>query len=190
MKKLSLALVCTLIAAIAPAAEIPPAETQIAAAIQAAPQDRRDGAGVLGYDSSGKLVTLKEAQNDLICLADNPTDDRWSVACYHESLEPFMARGRELIGQGITGPERRDLRFKEIDDKKLDMPREPRTLYVLSGSGYEGGEVEEAYLRWVIYLPYATAESTGLSEKPGPNAPWLMDAGTAGAHIMITPPRN
>ena len=81
-------------------------------------------------------------------------------------------------------------RFKEIDENKLDMPREPRTLYVLSGSGYEGGDVQEAYLRWVIYLPYATAESTGLTEKPGPNAPRLMDAGPAGAHIMITPPRN
>ncbi len=190
MNKLSISLLCGLLASSVGAAEIPPAETQITAAVQAAPEDRREGAGVLGYDPDGKLVTLREAQNDLICLADDPSDDRWSVACYHESLEPFMARGRELAAQGITGPERRDLRFKEIDDGTLDMPKEPRTLYVLSGSGYEDGEVKEAYLRWVIYLPYATADTTGLSEKPGPNAPWLMDAGTPGAHIMITPPRN
>ena len=49
--------------------------------------------------------------------------------------------------------------------------------------------VKDAYLRWVIYTPYATPESTGLSTKPAENAPWLMDQGTAGAHVMITPPR-
>ena len=50
-------------------------------------------------------------------------------------------------------------------------------------------KVGDAYLRWVIYTPYATPESTGLSTKMTENAPWLMDEGTAGAHIMITPPR-
>ena len=69
------------------------------------------------------------------------------------------------------------------------MPREPRTLYVLTGSGFDlsSGKVTDAYLRWVIYLPFATPESTGLSTKPGENAPWLMYPGTAGAHIMINP---
>jgi hypothetical protein len=42
----------------------------------------------------------------------------------------------------------------------------------------------------VIYLPFATAESTGLSLKASPGAPWLMYPGTAGAHIMINPPRQ
>ncbi len=72
------------------------------------------------------------------------------------------------------------------------MPREPRTLYVLSGSEYDSatGKVAGAYLRWVIYTPFATPESTGLSTKAAPGAPWLMFPGTAGAHIMINPPRN
>ena len=52
------------------------------------------------------------------------------------------------------------------------------------------GVVTEPYLRYVIYLPFATAESTGLSKGKGsPGAPWLMGAGTAGAHIMINPPK-
>ena len=38
---------------------------------------------------------------------------------------------------------------------------------------------------------YATTESTGLAVQPGgPGSPWLMDPGTAGAHIMIHPPRS
>jgi hypothetical protein len=180
------------LATAAGAAEVPPAAEQIAAALHAAPEDRRAGAGVLGFDSDGKLVTLRQAENDMLCLADSPGDDRFSVACYHESLDPYMARGRELSAQGVEGKERNDLRWQEIADGKLDMPREPRTLYVLSGSGYDatGDVVNEAYLRWVIYMPFATTESTGLSAKPAEGAPWLMFPGTAGAHVMINPPRN
>jgi len=72
------------------------------------------------------------------------------------------------------------------------MPRQPRTLYVLHGSGFdpESGQVTDPYLRWVIYTPFATAESTGLSTEPTEGAPWLMFPGTAGAHIMISPPRE
>jgi hypothetical protein len=169
----------------------PPAAEQIAAAVQAAPAERRDAAAVLGYDESGKLVTLRPGTNDLICLYDDPSADGWSVACYHKDLEPFMARGRELAAEGLSGKERADKRLKEVDDGKLAMPKEPRTLYVLHGSGYDAATstVKDAYLRWVIYTPYATPESTGLSTKMAENAPWLMDEGTAGAHIMITPPR-
>jgi hypothetical protein len=169
------------------------AEDQIASAILAAPEERRAGAAVLGYDPQGKLVTLRKGSNELICLADKPADNRFSVACYHKDLEPFMARGRELEAQGITGNERNEkYRWKEIKEGKLPMPREPRMLYVLSGKGYDAasGQVINGSLRWVIYYPFATAESTGLSTKSKRGEPWLMDAGTAGAHIMITPPSN
>jgi hypothetical protein len=173
------------------AAASPPAAEQIAAATLAAPAERRDGAAVLGYDEGGKVVTLRQGANDLICLYDDPSDDRWSVACYHQDLEPFMARGRELAAAGVKGPARNETRFKEVEEGKLALPKEPRTLYVLHGSGFDtaSGQVKDAYLRWVLYVPFATAESTGLSTTPAENAPWLMDPGTAGAHIMITPPR-
>jgi len=185
----ALALGC--LAAASPAAEPGDAEAQLAAAIQAAPEDRRDGARVLGWTADGKVVELRAGSNDLVCLAARPGDAQWSVACYHESLEPFMARGRELTAQGIEGQERIDIREREIAEGKLPMPREPRTLYVLHGSGYDAasGEVTDTYLRWVIYTPYATPESTGLTTRPVPGAPWLMFPGTAGAHIMINPPR-
>jgi hypothetical protein len=177
---------------LAPAADVPPAAVQIASAILAAPEERRGDAAVLGYDAEGALVTLREGSNDLICLADNPRKDSFSVACYHRELEPYMARGRELLAQGVTGKKRNDIRWKEIEEGKLAMPREPRTLYVLNGSGFDAGsgKVGDPYLRWVIYVPFATPESTGLSTKPTASAPWLMFAGTAGAHIMINPPRN
>jgi hypothetical protein len=188
-----LSLIWLLMPAVVSAQTTASAEEQIASAILAAPEERREGATVLGYDAQGKLATLRKGSNDLICLADNPADNRFSVACYHKDLEPFMARGRELESQGITGNERNEkYRWKEIKEGKLPMPREPRMLYVLSGKGYDAasGKVINGSLRWVIYCPFATAESTGLSTKSKRGEPWLMDAGTAGAHIMITPPGN
>jgi len=172
------------------ALEAPPPADQIAASVLAAPKERREAATVLGYNAKGEVVTLRKGTNDLICLADDPSQKPFSVACYHKDLEPFMARGRELAVQ-FKGKERHEERWKEVDDGKVPMPREARMLYVLTGTGYDAakGEVIEPYLRWVVYTPYATPESTGLSTTPGP-APWLMYPGKAGAHIMISPPKK
>lgn len=163
----------------------------MAAAVLAAPEDQRAEAAVLGYDSSGELVTLRAGGGGLVCLADDPSDDAFSVACYHESLEPYMARGRELTAQGTTdGTERNEIRWREAEAGTLAMPEAPATLYVLTGSGYdpESGTVTDAYLRYVLYTPWATLEATGLPPRPmGPGSPWLMYPGTPGAHIMISP---
>ncbi|MCI0388637.1 MAG: hypothetical protein MOB07_07700 [Acidobacteria bacterium] len=188
-----LSLICFLMPAAAAAQTIAPAEEQIASAVLAAPEERRAGATVLGYDAQGKVVTLRKGSNDLICLADKPTDNRFSVACYHKDLEPYMARGRELEAQGISGNDRNEkYRWKEIKEGKLVMPKEPRILYVLSGKGFDAasGTVTNSSLRWVLYYPFATAETTGLSTKAKKGEPWLMDAGTPGAHIMLNPPGN
>jgi hypothetical protein len=174
------------------AADVPPPAAQIAAAVQAAPEELREGATVLGFNAEGKLVKLREGNNELVCLANDPARTSFSVACYHKELEPYMARGRELLAQNVTGKARDDVRWKEVAEGKLALPREPRTLYVLTGTGFDtaAGKVTDPYLRWVIYVPYATAASTGLSTKPAAGAPWLMAAGTAGAHIMINPPKK
>jgi hypothetical protein len=191
MKTQALLFLLMLISAVAAAQTPVPAADQIASAILAAPEEMREGAAVLGYGADGKLTELRKGSNELICLADDPKDGRFSTACYHKDLEPFMARGRELAAQGIAGGARNEnYRWKEIKEGKLKMPKEPRMLYVLSGKGYDAasGKVTEGSVRWVIYVPFATAQSTGLSTKSKRGEPWLMDAGTPGAHIMITPP--
>ena len=175
---------------------LPPAAEQIAAALLAAPEDRRPGAEVLGYvasDGRVEVQVLRKGTNDLVCLADKPGDENWSVACYHNSLEPFMRRGRELEAAGVTGDERMKRRWAEADAGTLAMPKTPATLYVLSGKSFDAasGKAIEPYLRYVVYTPYATQATTGLPlSPPGPGGPWLMFPGTAGAHIMITPPKE
>ena len=166
-------------------------DDQITSSTLPAPADRRAGATVLGYDTTGTLTTLRTGSNEFVCLADNPNDNAFSVACYHEDLEPFMARGRELLTQGVTGMTRIQTREREVASGALTMPREPRTLYVIEGSGFNpnAGVITDAYTRWVVYTPFATPESSGLSTEPLEGGPWLMMPGMAGAHIMITPPR-
>jgi len=181
-----------ILVAIAAAAEVPPPQVQIAGAVLAAPAELREGAAVLGYDAKGAMVKIREGKNEMVCLATDPAKTAFNVACYHKDLEPFMARGRELLEQKVTGAKRNEIRFKEVEEGKVPMSKEPRTLYVLTGTSYDSatGKVQDSYLRWVIYVPFATPQSTGLSTKASDGAPWLMSPGTAGAHIMINPPKK
>jgi hypothetical protein len=98
-----------------PGTLLPPAQ-QVAAAVAAAPAELRDGAAVLGYREKGKLVTLREGKNDMVCLADDPSIEQFHVACYHKALEPFMARGRSLRAEGVKGEQVDTVRFKEFVD--------------------------------------------------------------------------
>ena len=191
MTRMTGVMVCLLLPVAAGAQQLP-RDAQIAQALLAAPADRRDGAMVVGFEG-GKATTLRPGTNDLVCVADNPAAEGITVSCYHKDLEPFMARGRELTAQGVTEDRVRDqTRWDEVKAGTLTMPKEPTTLYVTTGKSFDPatGTLEGAYTRWVLYVPFATAAMTGLPTKPaGPGAPWLMDPGTAGAHIMISPPR-
>ena len=168
-----------------------PADAQIRLAVQAAPKELRDGAQVQGYDASGKFVTLREGSDGLVCMAPDPSAQSLEVSCHSASLEAFFARGRELVAQGVTGQARIMARWKEYEAGQLAIPT-GTVNYILTGSGFDAasGAIADPYLRWTIYMPGATVESTGLSDQPSAGGPWLMMPGTAGAHIMITPPRS
>jgi hypothetical protein len=173
--------------------QIPSAEIQINVAVLAAPEDKRSGAMVYGYDAKGEFVVLRMGTNELVCLADNPKQEGLSVSCYHRDLEPFMARGRELKAAGKTFQEIFDIREAEAKSGKLVMPKQASNLQVYSApaDAYNPvtGEVTKGKFRYVVYIPWATSESTGLPTKPEmAGMPWIMDPGTHRAHIMIDPP--
>jgi hypothetical protein len=177
------------------AQSIPSKEVQIKTALMAAPEDKREGASVYGFDEKGEFTLLKKGTNELICLADDPNSPGFNASCYHNTLDPFMERGRQLKKEGKTAKEIFDIREEEAKSGKLIMPKDGVTLFVLSADAAdynpETGEVKDPYLRYVVYIPWATEASTGLPLKPsGPAMPWIMDPGTHRAHIMINPPRN
>lgn len=167
-------------------------DQQIASAILAAPIEGRNEAAVYGYSESGDFMLLREGFNDFICIADNPKKDGFQVVCYHKSLEPMMARGRELAAEGKTRQEKEEIRNEEALNGKMKLPENPATLHIYYGDDAYFNEdtntVENAKYRYVVYIPYATQESTGLPLSPNESShPWLMFPGRYNAHIMVTP---
>lgn len=166
-------------------------EALIATALMAAPKESRSGCKVIGYNMAGEFVTLREGDNEFIVLVDNPNQDGFNAACYHKDLEPFMARGRALRAEGKTGQEIFAIREAEMKSGQIKITT-GSTLHIYYGAKTmydpETSKVEGAQLRYVVYMPWATSESTGLPEAPiAPNHPWIMEPGTHRAHIMISP---
>ena len=167
------------------------AEQQITVAVLPLPSDLRAGATVLGYGADGTLTPLRKGTGDMTCLAPNKGAPRFHVACYHNSLEPFMARGRALRTSGVTGDAVDSARFREIKAGQLAVPKGPASLYSLTGDwttlDASALTANGARRLFVVYIPFATAQTTGLSDKPARGTPWIMGAGTPKAHIMFVP---
>ncbi len=167
-------------------------EALLATALLAAPEESRANCTVIGFNMAGEFVTFREGTNEFICLADDPRKEKFNAACYHKSLEPFMARGRELRAEGKSAKEIFDIREEDVKSGKLSMGEPGATLHIYFGpeTKYDPAtsKVAEAQYRYVVYMPFATAASTGLPETPiAPNHPWIMNPGTHRAHIMISP---
>ncbi|MCU0620413.1 MAG: hypothetical protein MUC69_02785 [Gemmatimonadales bacterium] len=185
-----------LMALVVPAGAAPlraqaPAAAQLAGAVASAPDSLRAGATVIGWTTTGGTAVLRKGGNHLVCVADEPGDARFATACYHESLEPFMARGRELKALRKTRAEIDSIRLADIAARRYPFPAQPTMLYNVAGSADSVGTdgVPRDAQRWyVLYTPYATPETTGLSLMPdGTGRPWLMYPGKPWAHAMITP---
>ena len=189
-------LVCSVAAANAQSAPTPAArikltpEQQIAVAVTPAPKEFRDSATVLGYGTDGVLRELRAGRGAMVCLAPDPARERIQAACYHRSLEPFMARGRALRAQGIKGDQVDSVRFAEVRSGQLAFPTAPALLYSITGdsTSYDAatGTIKGRPL-FVVYVKDATAATTGLPAQPGQGTPWIMHPGTIKAHIMFAP---
>lgn len=172
----------------------PPPAFQIAAAVSPLPEKLRDGARVLGYDASGKLVALRRGTNDMVCIADDPSGTMFHVACYHRSLEGFMARGRELHALKKSREAIDSIRLRDVKAGKYTMPSRPAGLYQYfaprDSVNMTTGVIDGAQYLYVVYTPYATYNSTGISEAPVEGGPWVMFPGKPWAHLMIQPQKT
>lgn len=169
--------------------EVAPPARQIALAVLPAPAGFRDASTVMGYRPDGQLVRLRLGDNGIICLADDPKEPRFHVSCYHDSLEPFMARGREI--RRVHGNKRElsdSLRLADIRAGRIKMPANA-VLYQIFAAD-DSVDVATASIKSpsyldVVYMPGATTKSTGLTTDAMRGTPWLMYPGKPWAHIMI-----
>ena len=188
---LSFAPACLVAQAAKTSAAAPPVAQQVAAAVLALPKEFRADARVLGYASGAtQLTMIREGKGPFTCLANNPAAKEFHVACYHESLEPFMARGRALRASGVKDDQVDSTRFAEVRAGKITMPKQA-TLYQLFGPAGSfnaaTGTAKKAKPLIVVYMPGATVASSGLSAQPADGLPWIMFPGTPKAHIMLEP---
>ena len=161
-------------------------DVQIAAAVTPLPAGERAGATVYGYPAGpGLAEVIREGTNQFVCLADRPGDLRFQVSCYHRSLDPFMQRGRELRAQGITGQDVWDQRGQEVETGSLVLP-ERALLYTLRSGQIDSqsGLPDSVTVLRVLYVPYATVESTGWPAASD-DGPYLMNPGMHRAHLMM-----
>ncbi len=176
------------------AGQVKSVDRQIAEAVTALSEGERAEATVYGYRAGSKLATIiRRGSNNFVCLADVPGDERFQVSCYHKGLDPFMALGRELRAEGMEQTDVMQHRIDAIQAGKLVIP--PNSiLYSHFGVGDIDsitGVPDSVATLSVLYVPGATATSTGLPERPGGTGePWLMQSGMHRAHIMIGGPRK
>ena len=170
---------------LSPAAQTPPADAQIAEAVEILPPDLRAGATVITYDTvTGARQVLREGTNFMVCQPRDPTDG--FARCYNKALAP-----------------RRDLEAKLRAEKKTDeevsaavaaavkagtLPPSPPGM--MSYRGYD--KRDRIQNLWVMSLPNRTPESVGVSTTSqrdaaleGKGLPWMMLPGSPGSHIMI-----
>lgn len=173
----------------AQSAVVPSTEAQVAAAVLALPEEFRATATVLSIAQYPTTV-LRQGTGAMICLADDPREPRFHVACYHKDLEPFMARGRGLRARGVAADSVNVIRNAEVESGKIPMPKQGALWQLFAAPDsmdWATNTPRGGRSLYVIYMPGATIESTGVPASAPAGVPWLMFPGTPRAHIMFVP---
>lgn len=178
------------IVATSAAAQVPTDDAQVAAATLPLPDGMRTDAMVIGWNESGERTDLREGTNGMICIADEPGDERFRVVCYPESLHPLLSRSRELREEGFEETERDRRLDEEVKAGRIDLPDQAAVLHMLDGPADSfdpaTGQVGDGSNRLqIIFTPYKTAETMGLPSERQGDMPWVMNSGELFSHIMI-----
>lgn len=144
----------------------------------ALPEHMRESATVAYFDE-GKRVVLREGSNGITCQPDDPDTPGFAVWCYPQSHAAYTQRWYELAAEGRERAEVDEMITAEIEANKLEWPA------VAVNYNLRGPNLDTAVPLTVVYVPFSTGESIGVTEERQFNRPWLMLAGTAFAHIMI-----
>jgi len=148
------------------------------------PEDLRAAAAVYKYDpKTGERIVLRKGTNMVECMPRGADGFTW---CYNTVTAPRRDFSAKLRAQGKTDKEITDAVAAATGDGTL----KPTPFGTMSYRLY--GKKDRIQLLWVLSVPDATPETIGVSDGSqrdeaigGDGRPWLMLAGTPGAHIMI-----
>ena len=160
------------------------ASDEITQATLPLPDDLRKEASVYKYDTkTGERIWLRKGTNFAECT---PRGDDGFTWCYNRATAPRRDFSAKLRAQGKADKEIQDAVAAATKDGTL----KPSPFGTMSYRLY--GKKDRIQLLWVLSVPGATPDTIGVSEGSqrdeaigGDGRPWLMLAGTPGAHIMI-----
>jgi hypothetical protein len=160
------------------------AADEIAQATLPLPEDLRAGAAVYKYDAeTGERIVLRKGSNFAECTPRGADGFTW---CYNVVTAPRRDLTARLRAQGKSDKEIQEA----VEAATKAGTIKPTPFGTMSYRLY--GKKDRIQLLWVLSVPGATPESIGVSDASqrdeaigGDGRPWLMLAGTPGAHIMI-----
>ena len=160
------------------------APDEVSQAVLPLPEDLRAGATVYKHDpKTGDRIVLRKGTNFAECTPRGADGFTW---CYNQVTGPRRDFSAKLRAQGRTDAEVTAAVAAAAKAGTLA----PTPFGTMSYRLY--GKTDRIQLLWVLSVPGATADSIGVSDTDhredainGRGVPWLMLAGTPGAHIMI-----
>jgi len=179
------------------AAQEPPLEALMDAAVRPLPMDLQADAGVIRWVASDRFEQLRPSRNGMSCSMDRPGDDEFDVRCYNDEFLQVIRRVRELGRTAASGAEAEAQLRHEIESGELALPSAPtagyRMLGPISAFDFETGEAGSEIAKWQsIHFPFKTAAEMGLTEAREPSEtalpglmPFVMASGTWWSHVMI-----
>lgn len=144
----------------------------------ALPAHLRADASVVTFED-GEQVMLRQGTNGLFCRPDDPEVRGIAIWCYPESHDAYAKRWYELAAKGNAPAKVDELVAAEIKAGTLAWP--PAAV----NYNLRGPSLDNALSMTVVFIPFATGASLGITEERDFHRPWLMNSGTAFAHIMI-----
>jgi hypothetical protein len=161
---------------------------QIASAVLPLPEAMRAGATVVSLEK-GIQTVLRKGTNGMVCT-DYSTAQLFQANCFHETIFALLRRV-DALSKDLKGKALDEAIDKEIQAGKLTAPPVPSMGFQMRGpvAGYDPVKhtVSKDVNVWqMVIIPHATGASLMLPEQPpGNNMPWVMNAGSWIAHIMV-----
>ena len=149
------------------------------------PDDLQNVATVSTFDAStGQRVVLREGTSTVECRPHDP--ESGFTRCYHQDVWVSRDMNARLLAEGYSEDDASASVAKAVEDGAI--PSTP-----MGSLGYRlYGENDRIRLLWVLRVPGATATELGMPTESqrdnalaGRGTPWMMNEGTAGAHLMI-----
>ena len=174
-----------LAAALLPAAaSAQSSEAAIEKAVLAAPARMQADATVIRLVPDGTIEVLRQGSNGLICWDnegrpgyERPVD----VQCTVEANRARLEQNHAFQSAG-GGPEEIQARFDRAEADGTRAVSQFGSIYYR----VRGNSLDSLTTHTNVAVPFATGESLGLPERGGPGMLWLMNAGTSGAHLMVS----